>query len=107
MSNIFSFLALIMSGISLFIMLWDRFPRVYVKIKFEDMYQDAIDGNGEIKIGEELQVTITNKSKAKILITGVYIEWSKYILRPVYDHKTSLYDHDIESLTLYNESEPF
>jgi len=105
--NIASFLALIISVISLLIVLWDRFPRVYVKIESEEIYQDGIDGNSEVKVGEGLQITITNKSKAKILITGVYIEWSKYILRPVYDHRTSLYDHDIEPLAHYNDSEPF
>ncbi len=106
MSNIVSFLALIMSGLSLFIVLWDRFPRVYVKIDFEDVTQDDFHGD-EMKVGEGLHITIINKSKVKILITGVYVEWSKYILRPVYDHRTSLYDHNLEPLAHYNEFEPF
>ncbi len=107
MSNIFSVLALVMSGISLFIVLWDRFPRVYVKINFEDVTQDDFHGD-KMKVGEGLHITITNKSnKMRALITGVYIEWSKYILYPVYDHRTSLYDHDLEPLAQYNESEPF
>lgn len=89
-TSVFTFLAILISASSLFIILWDRFPRAHITIGKAVETEDT--EYGIAKIGERLWVTISNRSAKRIFITDIYVEWSKYIILPTKVHKVILKD---------------
>lgn len=98
---IVAIIALFISIVDLFIILWDRRPHIKVNIDVE-IFEDVTD-DGPVMVGKRLWINVVNRSTHRVFITRISTEWSQYFFLPFRPRTVELDDLQMWE---NNKSEP-
>ena len=91
-SDIIAFLALILAGVDLFLIVWDRRPRL--RVTWEKLYHDEWDEELKqpILIAIRMWISIVNVSPRRIWVSSVSAEWRRHRWLPCRRFRVDLPD---------------